>query len=222
MAANAPPSDDVDYFQSVPWAAALLAQPAVVPFTPISRLEGEMAVSSQTQDQLFRRSLNNDDTIPRCLGFYHDTARQVIDAIAKEDPPTSLRLLINSVSLFFDLQPGVNGFNGTAHGGLITSLMDEAMGSLLLVNSTVQATIQSEDKALPQGILNLANLRVLTAAMNVRFQKPVKTPGLVLVTATFVKTEKRKIFLDVRLRDEHGIENACCDGLWMALPRRKL
>ncbi|KAH6693941.1 HotDog domain-containing protein [Plectosphaerella plurivora] len=212
--------DDVDYFLSIPWCAALLTPPDVVHFTPTSRLEGDHAARSMTQDQLFRKSLNNSDTIPRCVGFYRDTTDQIVAEAAASDKPA--RLLVESISLLFELRPGVNGFNGTAHGGLIASLIDEAMGSMFLVNNVVQAVNGMRGGSVPQGIVDLSNLRVFTAGMDVRFQKPVKTPGVVVVTSNFVKTEGRKIFFDVRLTDEKGVENAKCDAVWLSRPLDKI
>ncbi|KAH7374661.1 HotDog domain-containing protein [Plectosphaerella cucumerina] len=213
-------TDDLDHFLSMPWCAALLNAPDVVPFTPTSRLEGDHATRSMTQDQLFRKSLNGSDTIPRCVGFYHDKTDQIIAEAASSPAPA--RLLVESISVLFDLQPGVNGFNGTAHGGLIASLIDEAMGSMFLVNNVVQAIGGMRGGNVPPGIVDLSNLRVFTAGMDVRFQKPVRTPGVVVVTSSFVKTEGRKIFMDVRLTDEKGVENARCDAVWLSRPLEKV
>lgn len=211
---------DADHFRSIPWCAEFLAPPDVVLFTPTSRLEGEGASRAMTQDQLFRRSLNSSDTIPRCLGFFHDTTDQTVAEAASLTQPS--RLPVESLSIFFDLRPGVNGFNGTAHGGLIASLIDEAMGSMFLVNNVVQALSGMRDGNVPPGIVDLSKMRVFTAGMDVRFQRPVRTPGVVLVTAKFIRIEGRKIFMDVRLRDEEGIENARCDAVWSSRPPEKL
>ncbi|KAK3938953.1 HotDog domain-containing protein [Diplogelasinospora grovesii] len=212
------------FFKSIPWCADLLSRPDVVPFIPTCRLEGEDAVRARTQDLLFRRSLNNAESVPHCIGFYRDPASATMStqSTTLASPLGTPTLYVNSASLLFDLRPGVNGFNGTAHGGLIASLIDEAMGSLILINHIVQGQHEKEGRSLPPGTLDLNNLRVFTASMNVRFQKPVPTPRIVLVTATFVKTEGRKIFLDVRVEDENGIENARCDGLWLSLPLQKV
>ncbi|OIW28190.1 hypothetical protein CONLIGDRAFT_465550 [Coniochaeta ligniaria NRRL 30616] len=207
------------HYNSIPWCAALLGRPDVIEFIPTSRLLEDAAGHSPTQDQLFRKTLNNNDSIPHCIGFYRDPFSSNSSDPSSQPIP---RLLIKSCSLIYDLCPGVNGFNGTAHGGLISSLMDEAMGSLIFINHQVQTREEAQGRRLPQDVLDLNNVRFFTASMTVRFLKPLYTPQTVVVTASFNKIEGRKMSLDVTVEGKDQTAFAKCDGLWMSLPSRKL
>ncbi|KAI1652286.1 HotDog domain-containing protein [Daldinia loculata] len=228
MEQNSSLAEATHHFKSTPWCAALLERPGVITFTPTSRLLEDPTGNSPTQDQLFRKTLNNADTVPHCIGFYHDPVSSNLDI--EENPSTSLipssqlgpKLLINSASLIFDLCPGVNGYNGTAHGGFISSLIDEAMGSLIFINHQVQTREEAQGRRLPRGVLDLNNVRFFTASMTVRFLKPLPTPQTVVVTASLNRIEGRKMSLDVTVKDKHQVEFARCDGLWMSLPKEKM
>ncbi|KAH8600720.1 HotDog domain-containing protein [Bisporella sp. PMI_857] len=215
----------IAHFKSIPWCSALLEQPGAVIFTPTARLQEDAFGRSPTQDQLFRKTLKNHDTVPHCIGFYQDPAlsdsqldrRAPLVALSQLEPT----LLIKSSSLMFDLRRGVNGYNGSAHGGFIASIMDEAMGSLIFVNHEFQK--QNETRGhYPQDILDLNNIRFFTASMTVRLRKPLPTPQSVIVTASLGRIDGRKMFLEVTVKGERGEEFANCDGLWISLQKEKL
>ncbi|KAH8912179.1 hypothetical protein BR93DRAFT_63947 [Coniochaeta sp. PMI_546] len=207
------------HYNSIPWCAALLGRPHVIPFIPTSRLLDDAAGHSPTQDQLFRKTLNKNDSIPYCIGFYQDPFSPTSSAQASQPGP---KLLVKSCSVIFDLHPGVNGYNGTAHGGLITSLIDEAMGSLIFINHQVQTQEEAKGRRLPPDVMDLNNIRFFTASMAVRFLKPLPTPQTVVVTASLNKIEGRKMSLDVTVEDKHHAAFAKCDGMWMSLPKGKM
>lgn len=211
-----PSATETEYFKSIPWCADLISSHNTALFTPTCRQPDSSP--SGTKDQLVRKTLNDPKAIPHCIGLYTKPV-----PVNTTETPESLSLYIQSASLFFDLQPGVNGFNGTAHGGLIATLIDEVMGSLIFINNIVQTQLEREGGSLPPGTLDLNNTRVLTASMTVRFQKPVPTPGVVVATARFVGIEGRKISFDVRVHGEDkGVEYARGDGLWVSLPLQKV
>lgn len=211
---------DTDYFKSVPWCNDLIASPDLALFTPTCRLPHVNAIGAN-KDQFFRKTLNHAGAIPHCIGLYQDPEK-ARDRGTTVQQQGEKRFYIASASILCDLQPGLNGYNGTAHGGLISTLVDEAMGSLILINHLAQTALEKKGQKLPEGVLDLNNTRVVTANMTVRFQKPVPTPGIVVVAASQVKIEGRKISFDVRLRGEGGKEFAQCDGLWMSIPLQKM
>ncbi|KAI0130688.1 HotDog domain-containing protein [Daldinia grandis] len=225
MAQNYSLVEATHHFKSTPWCTALLERPGVITFIPTSRFPEDPTGYSPTQDQLFRKTFNNADTVPHCIGFYQDPNSDIEPSPSTQLGPSSQlgpRLLINSASLIFDLRPGVNGYNGTAHGGFIGSLIDEAMGSLILINHQVQTHDKAQGRRLPRGVVDLNNARFFTASMNVRFLKPLPTPGTVVVTASLSKIEGRKMSLDVTIKDKSQVEFARCDGLWISLPEGKI
>lgn len=210
---------DMDYFKSIPWCSTFLTRPDIVPYTPTCRLEPDASGHLPTQDQFFRIHLRNTKLIPNCIGFYHDPFS---NHRPEEKEENGLRLLIPSSTLLLDLHPGVNGFNGSAHGGLISTLIDEAMGSLIFINDVVYKQVQSRGRPLPSNALNMNGVAMFTASMNVRFRRPLETPQVVMATATVNKIEGRKIFLDVDVRSRDGVVFATCDGMWMSVPKVKL
>ena len=134
----------MDYFQSIPWCAVLLEKPGIVPYTPTCRLEPDANGALPTQDQFFRVNLRSSDLIPYAIGFYQDPFSPAI--ISPSPTLSGLRLLIHSSTLMLDLRPGTNGYNGAAHGGLISTLIDEAMGSLIYINHHFYTEVEAIHK----------------------------------------------------------------------------
>ncbi|PNH32734.1 hypothetical protein VD0002_g546 [Verticillium dahliae] len=87
--------------------------------------------------------------------------------------------------------------------------MDDAMTSLTVLNGKTQTRSHGE-RELPAEILDLRNRRAATAYINVQFRKPIVTPQVVIVTASFVSTERRKLILRASIKDEKG--DICATG----------
>jgi acyl-coenzyme A thioesterase PaaI-like protein len=206
-----------DRFRSIPWCATLLNQPDTIIFTPSARLDNATG-GLASKDQLLRRTLNTPDAAPHCIGFYRDPVKEVT--------PRSIspRLLINSASLLFDIGPGVNGFHGSAHGGFMAVMMDDAMGSLIYHNYVLQAQKQQKDPAwrLPTDTLDLSKVHYFTAGIDMRYRKPLPTPSVAICTASLNRVEGRKLLMDVTIKDEHGTVFATGNGLWMSMPSGKI
>ena len=207
---------DYEYFKAIPWCSRILEDSDVVLFTPPCRLKPDQNGYCPTQDQLVRKTLFNDDGIPHVVAFH---SRIGSESQAASAPSAGLRFLINSSTLLLHLRPGLNGYNGGAHGGLIGTLIDEAMGTLIFQNHEVYKAWEEEGKAIPPNVLNMHGLALFTARMTVRYEKPIATPGIVLVTASLDKIEGRKVQLKVVVRDEKDAVLARGDGLWISVPQ---
>ncbi|ROT37659.1 hypothetical protein SODALDRAFT_334778 [Sodiomyces alkalinus F11] len=223
------PSEDVSHFLSIPWCAALLAQPDVHTFVPTSRLPEDDARHSPSRDQLFSKTLRDADAVPHCIGFYKVPSPDASPNATPHSAPITAAsqaadpaFLVRSCSLLFDLRPGVIGFAGSVHGGLIASLIDEAMGNLFLANHYAQGCEMEANRPLPPGTIDVDNARFLTANMTVRFQRPLPAPKVVVVTSSLDRIEGRKLFLAVTITDEHLVEFAKCEGMWMTVPRERM
>lgn len=213
---------DTAYFNAIPWCKDLISTPDLLLFAPTCR-QPESNELGASKDQFFRKSLNHSDAIPHCIGLYEDPTKTRNRAPGSQGSSGSgPELYVKSASLLCDLRPGLNGYNGTAHGGLISSLVDESMGSLILINYLAQAVLEGKGHKLPDGTLDLNNTRVLTANMTVRFQKPLPTPSVAVVTTKFTRTEGRKLLFDVRVTGKDGREYAQCDGMWISMPLQKI
>ncbi|VUC30924.1 unnamed protein product [Clonostachys rosea] len=206
--------------RSIAWCAALLDRPGTTIFTPSCRLVDASGLPA-SQDQILRTTLNNPDAVPHCLGFYQDPGSS--STPGSTTSPARPRLLINSSSTIFDLQPGVNGYHGSTHGGFMAVLIDDSMGGLIYHNFVLQMQKQQEPGwAPPPGTLDLSKIQYFTAGMNIRLEKPLRTPTVVVVTSTLNRVEGRKLYLDVVVEDGKGTKYATCEGLWMSLPNQKI
>jgi acyl-coenzyme A thioesterase PaaI-like protein len=153
-------------FSSHPWALQILNSPIIQPRTDWARN------SRGKSDTLFRRTFANTDTL-RAHVPLTDTATG-----------ESLTL----VSLGSDL----NGHEDVLHGGVIATLLDEALGA---------------------GI----DAPCFTAYLNVAFKQPVKTPGVVLLRSRVMRREGRKVWMDGRLEDGMGTVLASAEGLFVRI-----
>lgn len=89
------------------------------------------------------------------------------------------------------------------HGGIVSTLMDDVMGTLLTVNKD-------------HGGLPLTQSTV-TASLNVKYLKGVRTPGTVAVVARCTKREGRKFWLDAEVKDGVGAVLAKGEALWIKI-----
>jgi acyl-coenzyme A thioesterase PaaI-like protein len=186
--AEASQEPDLAHFQNIPWCAKLLSSPNVV-ITPTNSRE----YKASTEDALFAETFKTDDTISACLSFYSRPA------------PESPR--IEEIHTLLTLGYRLNGYPARAHGGVVATLIDEVMGSLLSVNKKLGLGATQGD--------------TVTAYLNVTYLKPVGTPGTVLVSARFKEVTGRKHFLEATIKDGSGEVLAKSEALWIGLERSK-
>ncbi|KIH95260.1 hypothetical protein SPBR_03999 [Sporothrix brasiliensis 5110] len=224
--------DTVRHFSQQPWCAELFARPGNRCTMPSSRYDRENDTTGRllSQDNLFHRALNNDDGVPHMLVVYQEYGAPGVPLPPAPPGDASLgtgqglRFLIPSVSLLLDLRDNVRGFNGYTHGGFLGTIIDEVMGALIYTNYEVQAT--KEDEAEDAGtawqpapkVVDMSTCGlVMTAGMDVKFRKPVATPGVVISTATLNRIDGRKIYFDVEILDGTGAVCTTCEGLWISM-----
>lgn len=207
------------HFEAVPWCASLLGSPDIVTFNPPCRSPPDPAGISISKDQLFRHILNNEEAVPACLGFYTRTSK--LESDFGDTRPKASRLLLDSATLIFDLQAGVNGFQGWTHGGLLAALMDEAMGSYIYINYRLQVE-EKLQQALPADVMDLTTVNTVTARMDMKLKKPLPTPAIVLVKTALVEILGRKMLIETTIEGETGAQYAACDATWISLPRERL
>jgi acyl-coenzyme A thioesterase PaaI-like protein len=216
--------ETLQYFTAIPWCKALLHRPGVENFVPPCR-EAKTETERRpyrTQDVLFTQTWNNATTIPHVIGFYErrETERYSYHP-SMGRTNSAQRLLVGSISLVFDLQPGLTGFNGSVHGGVIMTLIDETMGSLILVNCQ-KCSEMMKSEPLPADVLDTTGAGYVTAELDLRFQRPLIAPTAAVVTASLDRISGRKVFINVSVTGRGGVEYAKCSGMWMAIPAEKL
>jgi acyl-CoA thioesterase FadM len=105
------------------------------------------------------------------------------------------------------LGTGMNGAPFMLHGGIVATLMDDCVGTLMTVNEAA-----TED----QESVPLSSMAV-TAYMNIQYKSPISTPQTVLVMAKSREVKGRKFYLDSEIRDEYGHVLATAESLWISV-----
>ena len=120
------------------------------------------------------------------------------EASPPKAPSASAPTLDGSLHTLYSLGPGCSGHVGISHGGLVATLLDQQMASLLIADSAIVA---------PR-----------TAYCHVQYVKPVRVPGAVRVVAWKKKREGRKWVVEAEIRDMNG-EDGTEDGSGEVLAR---
>ena len=175
---------DLAHFSSIPWCSALLTNPSYKITPTVARQR-----KSSTEDSLIAVALSSPSTIPNCISLYA--------------PPVPPETFISEVVTLLTLGDDMNGGVHRLHGGIVSTLMDDVMGTLLTVNKDL-------------GGLPLTQSTV-TANLTVKFLKGVITPGTVAVVARCRKREGRKFWLDAEVRDGEGVVLAKGEAVWIRL-----
>ena len=98
------------------------------------------------------------------------------------------------------LGSGVNGHVDICHGGFVSLLLDEVIG-------TAAENVRQPDKS------------TMTAYLKVDYKKPVPTPGLVLCRAWIETTEGRKMFGRGTVEDGEGTVMATGEALFVVIEK---
>ena len=303
---SSPLDPSLDYFLTHhPRCTSLLRGPDVTVFLPGSHTVRDEP-QNKTRDQFFGRTLRSDTTIPYSVSFFRAArgggaapcrrggrgaveeagggggwerrGREEEEEGAKRAGETRGKApdYVRRSSNLHRLEPGVNGFDGVCHGGVLASLLDEAMGVLIEVNqgviggvvrsgggvregkqlalaggpattATVTASFSwlssspalseaaSPDTSLPQVPPNATGkalkhedpsaifaMHLLTASMDVKYLRPLRTPCVALAEARILHIEGRKMRMAATVTDLDGNEFATAEALWVGVAREKL
>ncbi|KAH0541834.1 hypothetical protein FGG08_003717 [Glutinoglossum americanum] len=179
---SAPSSETLTHFSSHTWLAPLLADNSLTPIGTFSR----QPKTSSTEDSFISRTLSTPTTIPFWQSYYRppqkptkETPRTTTSSAPAPTTGTALSLL--------SLSTGLDGHPSIAHGGLLSALLDEAMAIVAYIH-------------LPAG------KDVYTAYINVRFVRPVETPGAVVLRAWIEeRSAGRKMWVRACVEGEGGV-----------------
>ncbi|GAB0133438.1 hypothetical protein EsDP_00001846 [Epichloe bromicola] len=189
----------LEYFTSIPWCADLLLSESsphgfgpAIPFIPQCLMP-----ICDTQDQFIGATLA---THPRALKHMLCFFRPQ-DATQLRDPKRP----IQTVDTLFDLGDGLTGYRDIIHGGMTTTMVDEAM-----------CTVNDINQALGKHGL-VYKLNSVTVGLEIKFLKPVPVPGVIRVTSWTESTEGRKTRMRCELRDGEGNILVKGSSMWVAL-----
>ncbi|MFO7814490.1 MAG: PaaI family thioesterase [Halanaerobiales bacterium] len=115
-----------------------------------------------------------------------------------EDNPISLGLKFEktgekTVKAEFEPKPVHQGYTDIMHGGLISTLLDEAMAKVLSLN----------------------DIPALTAKMNIRFKNPVPIGKRLVISAEIENNKKGLYFTKAELKDIKGELFASAEAKFM-------
>jgi acyl-coenzyme A thioesterase PaaI-like protein len=185
---------DLSHFTSIPWCSTLLSNPTYKVTPTFSRQP-----KSSTEDSLIAVSLRTPSTITHCLSLYKPP--EASSSFSDKVP------FIEEVITLVTLGSGMNGGVNMLHGGIIATLMDDVMGTLLTVNKD-------------QGGLPLTQSTV-TASLSIKYLKGVRTPGTVAVLARCGRREGRKFWIEGEVRNGDGAVMARGEAVWVKLGRER-
>ncbi|KAF2461828.1 HotDog domain-containing protein [Lineolata rhizophorae] len=197
-----PTCPDEEYFRAIPWCAAVLSSPSTYP-EPFPSREYKPAT---TEDALFGTTLRTSKTIAALLGI-----RQ-----RRRPADTSDEAVLVALAA---LGSGLNGFPHMCHGGAVATLLDEVTGAVVGINQ------EQEKKRLKEGVVSAAERwwtagSFVTAYLNVKYKRPVRTPQVVLLEARLVDRGERKCKIETQVRDKDGTVLAESDGMFVRLKEK--
>jgi len=193
---NTPPhAKDLEHFRSIPWAEEHLSAPNTTVLSPGSRSPRP----SDTGDSIFALTLNTPATIAAFLVFY-------------EDPPAAAAERVAELKGLLTLGPGLDGWPGVCHGGIVATILDEITGLIIPVNHT-----RDELAGRPRG---LPYQGYMTAYLNTKYLRPVPTGATVLATARIVKVDGRKLLVEGSIWDADSNLLASAEALFVGLKEK--
>lgn len=172
---------DLLFFKSIDWCNQLICNLDYKITSTLARQQKD-----NTEDELWAVTLKTPSTFSHCISL---TQQPITDPYHVPQ----IRMLIN-------LGAGLNGHSNVCHGGIISTILDDAMGFLLVLNRDLKG-----------GVLKGRNTS--TAYMNVKFLKPVDTPQIILAEARLESFEGRKYFCISAIKNAAGMVLAEADAL---------
>lgn len=196
---------ELEFFRSEPSTRKWLDGQQYSPMVTAARI----AITDR-EDEFVGKTLQTDDTIRNWLALVSNATFPPPGA-STSAPQSSKKTAPGAESpevlFFFHLRSGVNGFRDTAHGGLLCTLMDEA---LAMVVELYRATSSSSREEL------------YTARLNVSYRRPVKTPDTLIAKSWLEKRDGRKWIVRGLLENSKGEVCVEVDGLWIAAASQRL
>lgn len=231
MAETAPA---IDHFRAHPWANNLLSSEDYTPIPTDSRC----LKSSTGEDGFFAYTLATPSTIPHVLTLQRreiappqaepptwlPATKQDAAAAAKPTPPATPADII----MIYELgHPGLSGHPSTVHGGIIATLLDEAMSLAVAVHTSGPGSFATADDN-PRG-------KIFTVQLDVRYRKRVTNPALLVVRSRVIGRVGRKFWVRAQAvqEDEEGsgghlewvkrkVVKADAMAFWIVTPDEKL
>lgn len=203
------PTAELEHFAKIALAKPTLDDPS---FTPIS-ISRNLTFNGRGHT-LMGATFNTPETIAHMLSFFRapDANSDIaISQTASSSNSKDLKTAINTAELrrFYTFGSGLNAHADLLHGGVLACILDSTMSNA--AGLVMQAIAKGKES-------------VVTGQLNVRFEKPVRTPGTVMARAWVTKVEGKKVWVEGRMEsgDEGEICHARADGVWIRVLVGKL
>lgn len=179
-------SSHLSHFLAIPWCAERLQEPGTEVILPPGRTTRDDNDARIVEEELWATTLNTPETFAAFVAFYRR--------------PPSPAALMDRVEALAAAGRGLAGFPGMMHGGIVATLLDGIAGLVPGVNQQRGA---------------LAGTRFVTGYLNTTYSRPVPVPGVVLLTASLVRREGRKLFVEATVQDDKGAVLSKADVLFI-------
>ena len=131
-----------------------------------------------------------------------NTPDTITDLVSIYRPPDTTAGQRGELRRFYTFGTGLNAHPGLLHGGVIATVLDSTMGNICG--------------------MQMPGLKALfTVELNIKYRKPVPTPGTVMARSWIAKMEGRKIWVQAAVESETGEIHATAEGVWLA-PKAKI
>ncbi|KAJ5204161.1 Thioesterase superfamily [Penicillium cinerascens] len=222
----------IEHFRSNQWANNLISSEDYTPIPTDSR----RFKPSSGEDGFFARTLATPTTIPHVL-----TLQRRNIAPPHSEPPTWLPATKQDAAngkptpsatpadiiMIYDLaSPGLSGHPSTVHGGIVATLIDEAMSLAVAAHTSTSGSATSDDN--PRG-------SIFTMQLDVRYRKRVTNPALLVIRSKVIGRVGRKFWVRAQAlqEDEEGagghlewvkrkVVKADAMAFWVVTPDEKL
>ncbi|QIW99470.1 hypothetical protein AMS68_004988 [Peltaster fructicola] len=195
MALERQSEDAAKEFFSIPWTAAYLDKPNICWYVSSSRYR-----KSSNEDALFGQTFNSVETIGSCITVY--------------EQPLPDAVQINEVHTLMSIGTALDGWPRILHGGIVATVIDEAMGILLGTQMDFHRKNPGRNDG-PNCNMSVKGGGSFTATLNIAYKNPVRTPKPLVVTTRYVKRQGRKDWIYAEIRqfdDTAGKEIVCATG----------
>ncbi|KAJ5082071.1 Thioesterase superfamily [Penicillium argentinense] len=235
----AAPDPAIPHFRSHPWANSLLTSEDYKPIDTDSR-----RMKPSGEDGYFANTLGTSTTIPHVLTLQRreipappnkiptwlPATKQDAAAAAAAGNPTPGTMPADIIMICDLASPGISGHPSTVHGGIVATLIDEAMSLAVAAHTSSDSgsTVPVSEESNPRG-------KIFTAQLDVRYKKRVTNPALLVVRVKVVGRVGRKFWVRAQAlqEDEEGagghlewakrkIVKADAMAFWIVTPNEKL
>lgn len=235
MAETAPA---IAHLRTHPWANSLISSEDYKPIPTDSR-----HMKPSGEDGYFANTLGTKTTIPHVLTLQRQNilpppstpptwlpaTKEQADAAKANPTPSALPA---DIIMILDLgSPGLSGHPHTVHGGIVATLIDEAMSLAVAAHASPASSVPGSGSH----VENNPRGSIFTSQLDVRYKKRVTNPGLLVVRTKVVARVGRKFWVRAQAlqEDEEGsgghlewakrkIVKAEAMAFWIVTPDEKL